>query len=112
MNFVNLTPHDINISVNGQMVVIPKSSQQARVKVTQEAQGTVDVDGISVPVFRNVYGQVEGLPEPQKDTVFVVSILVIGRVSGRTDVVCPDTGPTAIRDDKGQIKAVARLICG
>lgn len=40
---------------------------------------------------------------------FSVSSLVAQAVVGREDVVAPDTGPTAIRDEAGRIVAVRRF---
>ncbi|RME25645.1 MAG: hypothetical protein D6800_07370, partial [Candidatus Zixiibacteriota bacterium] len=55
-------------------------------------------------------GDVEGLPDPQDGTVYLVSSMVLSAVRGRRDVVAPDTGPTAIRDETGRITAVTRLV--
>lgn len=104
--FVNLTPHDLTIRVNGKDIVIPKSGTVARVSVNQDVVG--DIDGI--PLVANRYGDVVELPDPQPDTVYIVSSMVLAAVKDRSDVVAPDTGPTAIRDDSGRIVAVTRLV--
>jgi hypothetical protein len=104
----NLTPHAIALKQpDGTLIHILPSGQVARVSVT-----TVPVDrpGLPVPVVRNLYGPVEGLPDPQPGHFFVVSALVLARCAGRDDVYAPDTGPGAVRDEKGQIVAVTRLV--
>ena len=103
---VNLTPHAISVRLNGRDVVIPPSGQVARVATSAEL--VAEVDGI--PVYRTVFGQLEGLPKPKEGIVLITSTIVAQAAArlGRTDVVSPDTGPTAIRKD-GQIAAVTRL---
>ena len=56
MNLINLTPHELNLN-DGR--AIPASGGIARVT---SKFGGFDVNGIC----RVEYGQVEGLPEPQK----------------------------------------------
>ncbi len=66
-----------------------------------------------VPVYSApVVGRVEGLPEPQEGTIYIVSGMVLAHCQGRTDVFGPGTGPKdgAIRNEKGHIIAVTRLI--
>jgi len=118
-NFVNLTPHAITIRVGERDIVVPPSGQVARVAVRSVDRAPLVIaenagEFTHVPVVGNEYGSVEGLPDPAplaEAKVFIVSALVLGRVFGRSgDVFAPDTGPTAVRDEKGQIKAVTRLI--
>jgi hypothetical protein len=61
---------------------------------------TVTVDGITVPVNRTQFGAVTGLPEPQPDTIFVVSALVAQAVPDRPDVFIVDD---AVRDEQGRV---------
>jgi hypothetical protein len=58
------------------------------------------------------WGEIEGLPSASDDTIYIVSMLVAQRCAGRRDVFCPGTGPNdgCIRDEKGRIQAVTRLI--
>jgi len=106
MSIINLTPHKIVVRLNGRDITIPPSGQVARVATNAEL--VAEVDGI--PVYRTVFGAVEGLPEPKDGIVLITSTIVAQAAVrlGRTDVVSPDTGPTAIRQD-GQIVAVTRL---
>jgi hypothetical protein len=92
---------------NGEWVEVPPSGKIARVETEQKK--VEEVDGI--PVYLVKYGKPRDLPEPQKDTVYLVSQLVLQCLSGRPDVLAPDTSPTgAIRDNKGQIIGVKALI--
>lgn len=105
MNYVNLTPHSVTL-VEGDTTTTLTSSGLARVASIPGQP----IGGIlySAPAF----GEVEGLPDPQPGTLYIVSALVAGRCVGRADVFSPGTGPNdgAIRDEKGLIKAVTRLI--
>ena len=102
---INLTPHPIVIRAeDGTETVLAPSGRVARVSTTEEVVG--DLNG--VPVVRRMLGAVEGLPED--DTPCVVSALVLAAVPGRANTYAPDTGATAVRDERGQIVAVTRLV--
>jgi len=105
MKIVNLTPHTINVRAGEQDLAFEPTAPAARVASSQELVGTVD----GIPVNRTTFGQVENLPEPIEGTIYIVSALVLSAISGRQDVVAPDTGPTAIREN-GQVKAVIGFV--
>ncbi len=103
MNIVNLTPHVLNFmpeGPDGPTVTIPPSGQVARCATSRVQVGTVTVDGITVPVNRTQFGEVTGLPDPQPDTIFVVSAVVAQAVPNRPDVFIVDD---AVRDEHGRI---------
>jgi hypothetical protein len=102
---INLTPHSITTIHGGIETTLP-SQGVARV-ATKPGQPLGGLFYSSTS-----FGEVEGLPAPEEGKVFIVSALVAGRCIGRADVFSPGTGPNdgAVRDDKGQIKAVTRLI--
>lgn len=109
-NLINLTPHDIKIVVGEYETVIPASGITARVDMTATEQRSLHNSSVRlIPVFYNEPGEVIGLPEPKKGVKYLVSIVVLGATK-RPDVFAPDTGATAIRNDKGQIQAVTRLL--
>ena len=103
MNIVNLTPHALNLmpaGPAGPVVTIPPSGQVARCAVDRVQVNTVAVDGIAVPVNQTRFGEVSDLPDPQPDTIFVVSALVAQAVPDRQDVFITDD---AVRDEQGRI---------
>lgn len=104
--FVNLTPHAIVVLVAGQDIFLPCAGDPVRVETTQEA--VCDIDGI--PVVKTTTGAIVGLPEPIDGYVFVTSSMVAqaAAAAGRSDVVSPDTGPSAVREN-GQVVAVTRF---
>ncbi len=113
MKLVNLTPHDIDVVkdgyVEGAHRVIPRSGEVARVESTYEDAG--ELNGFAL--VKREFGEIEGLPAPAPKTRYVVSGWVFDAAvkNGRTDVICPDTGPSAVRDENGRIVAVRHLIC-
>ena len=108
VKLTNLTPHEIKIvGEDGEVKqIIPPSGQIARVRTEQTVVGEVN----GVPIVKTTFGDVEGLPEQQPNTVFIVSSLVAQAVPHRRDVVAPDTSPSgAVRDADGRIIGVKRF---
>lgn len=106
MKVVNLTAHSINVVLGEQNIAYP-SEGLARVKTEEKIIGTVD----GIPVVKTVYTTVEGLPDMQEDTVYLVSTLVLQALKAnginRNDCLAPNTGLSgAIRDDQGHIVGV------
>lgn len=104
---VNLTPHAINfVHEDGTpRLTVEPSGTIARVSCKTVVIGE---EG-GIPVTTNEYGEVEGLPAPETNTIYVVSALVAGRVPTREDVFIPNE---AVRNDKGQIvgcKSLGRI---
>ncbi|MEM2366593.1 MAG: hypothetical protein QXL06_06705 [Nitrososphaerota archaeon] len=103
IKLINLTPHEIVVySFDSKDIIlrIPPSGTVARVSVVQQKVGEIN----GIPIFKTNYGKVEGLPDPQPNTVYIVSILVLQALGGkRSDVVTPDTGVNVIRDSQGKI---------
>ena len=125
MKIINLTPHEIVVSCTGTndgehyMLSIPPSGKVARVsekqgsllnpiRVTTLEGNTAEIT-VAGPPQR---GAVTDLPEPENDTIYLVSGLVLAQCTGRTDVFAPGTGPLdgCIRGSNGQPIAVTRLI--
>jgi hypothetical protein len=106
MKLVNLTPHTINVvaSDGTTILAIEPSGDVARVSSHTETTGFVTVwdgDGaVLIPVTATVFGDVQGLPDPQSDVAFVVSSLVAQRVPDRDDVFIPSD---SVRDNAGRI---------
>lgn len=99
MEFVNLTPHAITVDIQGERTTFPPSGEVARLATTKE-EGTLG----GFPVSKTVFGEVSGVPAAKVGTIFIVSTLVAQALK-RNDVVSPDTGPTAVREN-GQVIAV------
>jgi len=105
---INLNAHAINIQINGQEIILAPSGTIARVSTKSVQVNTLTVNGIEIPVFKTVYGEIENLPEPQDGIVYIASTL-LAQLANRSDVVSPDTFNGVIRNEKGQVAAVTRL---
>lgn len=112
MKFVNLTPHALNIvDADGNTILsVAPSGTVARVTTQQTVVGNI----AGIDIVRTVFGDIDGLPAPQPDTVYVVSTLVLQALKdagvSRNDVVAPDTSPqSAVRNADGQIVGVKRF---
>ena len=98
MKFVNLTPLALNVITPDGVITLEPSGKVARVEEVRSS--TADVGGI--PVGLLAFGEVEGVPAPRKNTIYVVSGFVaaeIAREGVRNDVLCP--GPL-VRDENGR----------
>ena len=102
VKYVNLCPHDIKLNDG---TVIEKSGQIARVGVTFSGFD-------KYKVCEQIYGSIQGLPSPEKNTLYIVSALVLAATpKDRKDVVAPATGhPDAKRNGNGQIDSVPGFV--
>lgn len=110
-NFINCTPHAITVKlpdwIGGNPYTYEASGVVARVATLRE----------EIPLagpfrrIRQTTGEVTGLPAPAPDTFIIVSGMVLAALGGsRPDVVAPDTGSDAVREN-GQIVAVRGFVC-
>lgn len=107
IDIINLTPHTIHImpdGPDGQITTIP-SSGEARAQTTREKAGTIN----GIQVYRTRFGAVEGLPESQEGTTYIVSSITAQAVPHRDDVFIPDD---IVRDEQGRVigcRALGRI---
>jgi hypothetical protein len=101
MRIVNLTPHPVTLLG----VEIPPSGTIARVAEEIEVVRYIDWEGKKLPVIRKRLGEVQGLPPPQPDTVYIVSLLV-AQAAMRADVLAIGE---SVRDAKGNIVGAVSL---
>jgi hypothetical protein len=99
MTFVNLTPHVIKLPYK----TIEPQGIVARCEETTKVEGYID--GVEIVV--RTYGNVYDLPNPNPDTIYIVSILVRLARPDRTDLASPGD---LIRDDAGQIIGCKNLV--
>ena len=96
-DIINLTPHDIFLFGR---VVIPKSENPARVKTEKEVVSSFIFENEKITVFKTKFGEVENLPEPEPDIIYIVSRIVKSAIPNRNDCLVPDD---LIRDNDGNI---------
>ena len=98
MKIVNCTPHVVTfVDGAGEIVhTIPASGIVPRVSTAVSVVG--DINGIPDEV--TTYRDVEGLPDPAPDTIYIVSALVANAVKGRDDLRVPGR---QVRDSDGRV---------
>ena len=98
MRIINLTPHTITFfdGAGNAVLTVEPSGQVARCSVTREKIGEIN----GIPVNKSRFGEVENLPDPQPDTIFVVSALVAQAIPDRPDIFIVDD---TVRDEQGRI---------
>lgn len=94
MKFINLTPH--TITLNDGTSFPPEGV--ARVSDTYTEFNTSGICKVK-------HGEIEGLPEPEANTTFIVSAMVLAaaKEKGREDVVAPATGHPECKRENGFI---------
>jgi len=104
MEFVNLTPHTLNIfSPQGEeLLTIEPSGDVARVEISMEGSGTLPGP---IPTYVATYGDIEELPGPEAGKAFIVSGIVEAAVD-RPDVYAPGE---LLRDPDGRPKGCVGL---
>ena len=99
VNIINLTPHSVMLKYadNDGLHTIEPSGTIARCVATTEVVGLIN--GLFNET-RTVYGSVTDLPEPQPNTLYIVSSLVALALPKRHDLRIPNE---SIRDEAGRI---------
>ena len=97
---INLTPHEINVIKDGEVILTLPSQGVARAE-----SKSVEVDTINdIPVTEVSFGSPIDLPSPRENTVFVVSRITIesAKANGRTieDLLTTDR---LVRNDEGKV---------
>ena len=104
MTIINLTPHAINFldESNRPILTVEPSGTVARAKQTRTLCGHI----AGIPMNQCAYGQVQGLPEPAKETIYVVSSITAQACPEREDVYVVDD---SVRNEDGRIIGVRAL---
>lgn len=112
--FVNLTNHDITLvdEQGNKLVTFKPSGIVARIE--HEIDRTVEeyeiAEGVVIHIPENIYREnknVVGLPDPQPNTIYLVSSLIAQTVK-REDLRAP-VMTTALKDEVGNIIGVREL---
>jgi len=93
---VNCTPHDIKIVDSESYIhrkqlpprvkfIIPISGNVARVSYKTSLLKSVITAGHLLDITTTAYGEVEGLPSPEKGVQYVVSKIVAEKLQGKRD---------------------------
>lgn len=104
---INCTPHAITFlrEDNSVLATVEPSGTIARASQTRDRVSEVN----GIPVNKCSYGAVTGLPDPQPETIYLVSALTAQACRNRDDVFIVDD---AVRNEAGQIigcRAIAHI---
>lgn len=104
---INCTPHAITFfdGNNSVLATVEPSGTIARAAQTRERVSKVN----GIVVNQCSYGAVTGLPDPQPETIYLVSVLTAQACRDRNDVFITDD---AVRNESGQIigcRAIAHI---
>lgn len=108
--FENYTPHTIIVKPGNDEQTSYSSLGVARVTEEQTVHSKVG----NIEIRKTDYKEIIGLHEPSSGKMYIVSMVVaqanLRTTNPRVDLVCPDTGRTCLRDEKGQICAVTGFV--
>lgn len=115
--FINYTPHDIVLFDEEGKIEIDtfKAVKGREARVSEIDTPLAPINGIGIK--QRIYNHILGLPEPQDNTYYIVSIIVllanrtINDKSRRTDLIAPDTGSGVVRNEKGVIIGTKNFVC-
>lgn len=113
-DLINCTPHPISVWAEvepnkmQEVVSIAPSGILPRMSIIETEHP--NVHKFPFYLVKNETGKVEGMPENDTgERIFIVSRMVFD-ASDRKDIICPDTGKTAIRDDDGKIIGITQFV--
>lgn len=117
MRLLNLTPHAIVVmnSEGEEIISFPASGKIARVKTSSKGIGTFSFDNEFVAIVKNKQEGFIDLPYPEEiegeyDGILVSSMVLDALpLEYRKLAFAPDTGATAVRNEKGHIVGVTQL---
>lgn len=102
----NCTPHGIFLETEGEgLNLFEPSGILPRVSTFETEAESID----GFPCVTQKTSEVSGLPEYEPGVYLIVSAMVFN-ASDRKDLIAPDTGKTAKRNELGQIISVTRFL--
>jgi len=108
MKLRNFTPHRVIVYAENALARF-ESEGIARVVGKSRRVNWLEKE-LGYPCVRKIYTQIQGLPEPEPDTMYIVSLIVLQAAKNRSDIICPDTGPeSCVRAADGTIMGIRRF---
>jgi hypothetical protein len=99
MKVINLTPYPIHVAGHDP---IEPDGEVARVNAQTIHAGSIN----GMPCFETVINGASGVPQPKKDTVYIVPTMVRQAYPGRRDLVSP---AKLLRDKSGVVNGCLGL---
>lgn len=105
MEIINCTPHSIHLHTKSGVRIFKRSGIIPR--LSSEIIPSDPIDGIETVKIK--YGKIENLPEYKNGTYLIVSSMILSN-SDRPDIISPDTGDGAVRNEHGLIMGTTRFV--
>ena len=103
----NLTPHPVTIITEiGSVQLLPEPGPRPHIDEMREITGHVFVEDMPVPTVRITAGSAVDLPEPEPNTLLIVSRVIAEARPDRTDLLVPYD---LVRDEAGRVVACRSL---
>jgi hypothetical protein len=96
----NLTPHEIDILLPTGRCTLPGCPDAPRLEHDDVASGTLDIDGIEIPLFEMGNLRSSPLPDPREGTYYLVSAVVATANRSRRDLLVVHD---YVRDSRGAV---------
>jgi len=102
---VNLTAHPVVVLDHEDVPLANFKPSGSVARLVEEATvgEPLHLDIGNIPMRMVRYGHVDGLPEPDTSTVYIVSLVTAMTATDRNDVICPHG---EVRDHNGRIIGV------
>ena len=91
IEIINMTPHKINL-YSGDYITVYPSRGQIRCEQSLKKVSNIVFNGTkraSIPIYKIVYGNVDGLPKEKAGIFYIVSNLVAQQCKYRKDLLFP-----------------------
>ncbi len=105
MTIVNLTPHKITISSKDCSIQLTLPSEDNPARCEEVTKHLEEFDGF--PVVLKSYGEVENLPNPEKEVLYLVSMMVREACPDRKDLASPGD---LYRNEDGEVMWAGSLV--
>jgi len=91
MQIINTTPHEVRVlkatdktvDYAFPLAIFPPAEKYCRVIQKTKTLYRIPAPGGYIPITRNEYSEVQNLPEPQQDTLYIVSWIVAREMLGK-----------------------------
>ena len=87
MKIINLTPHNVDICDDNGYVIKTYEASGMVARVAHSWETIEYIDG--VPIVARVNYHVVNLPEPEEDTLYIVSNIILDYYYDRLDLIAP-----------------------
>lgn len=82
--FKNYTPHTITL-MNDKFEIIQELKSEGNVRATEKKSVVKEINGVKI--YSTKFEDVQGLPEPKQNVIYIVSRIILDACKDRNDLV-------------------------